>query len=288
MQAVLDDGSVLRETGEVRVGAELLLWAPDGTAAIAAGAPYDVVLLGLAGEVTGFGLTLAALRRAGRITDSTLVCAVGGGHRTPPADELAAVLALWGAALPRDGETVASPANAPTVRPPRALVIGGARSGKSAYAELRLLAEPRVRYVATAPLRADDPEWDARVQAHRARRPAAWTTVETGDVAAQLTSGGAVLVDDLGLWLTRLLDDHGGWTGPPPSAVSAACDELVAAWAECSTGAVLVVPDVGRGVVPATASGRLFRDLLGDVTARLARHSDEVVEVTAGLPRRLR
>lgn len=272
----------------MRVGQELLLWAPDGAVSVAAGQAYDVALLGLPGEVTVFGLTLAELRRAGRVNDETMVCAVGIGHLAPPPDELAALLALWGVLLPHDGETVTSPAERSAPRPPRALVVGGARCGKSAYAELRLLAEPRVRYVATAPPRADDPEWDASVQAHVARRPAAWTTVETGDVASQLTGADAVLVDDLGLWLVRLLDEHDAWAGAVPPAVTAAGDELVDAWRKCSTKAVLVAPEVGSGVVPATASGRLFRDLLGSLTARLAEHSDEVVQVTAGLPRRLR
>ena len=73
-----------------------------------------------------------------------------------------------------------------------------------------------------------DADWAARVQAHVRRRPAAWTTVETGDVAGLLRDADVpLLVDDLGLWLTRAVDDAGAWEGPV-DAVTAACDELVA------------------------------------------------------------
>ena len=167
-------------------------------------------------------------------------------------------------------------------------MLGGARSGKSAYAEQRLAAEPAVTYVATAPPREGDGEWAARVRAHVERRPTAWTTVETGDVAGLLASSTQpLLVDDLGLWLTRAVDDAAAWEGPL-DRVQAACDALVAAWRGRRGTAVLVAPEVGGGVVPATASGRRFRDLLGAVTTRLAAESDEVVQVVAGLPRRLR
>ena len=165
-------------------------------------------------------------------------------------------------------------------------MLGGARSGKSAYAEGLLQGE--VTYVATAPDRPGDAEWAERVRAHTARRPAAWTTVETGDVAGVLGAArGPVLVDDLGLWLTRALDDAAAWDDPAP-AFSAALDRLSGAWRGAAVPVVLVAPEVGAGVVPATRSGRVFRDLLGTATAALAADADEVVQVVAGLPRRLR
>jgi adenosylcobinamide kinase/adenosylcobinamide-phosphate guanylyltransferase len=168
------------------------------------------------------------------------------------------------------------------------LVLGGARSGKSAYAEQRLAAEPAVTYVATAPAREGDAEWARRVQAHVSRRPRAWSTLETGDVAQVLrTATTPLLVDDLGLWLVGVVDAAGAWEGPLGD-VEAACDELVAAWRACGVPVVLVAPEVGSGVVPGTASGRRFRDLLGALSARLAAAADEVVQVVAGLPRRLR
>ena len=114
------------------------------------------------------------------------------------------LLASWGCRAGRDGEVLALGAAAGR----RVLVLGGARSGKSAYAEGRV--QGQVTYVATAPPRAGDGEWDARVAAHVLRRPPDWETVETGDVAGVLrTAPGTVLVDDLGLWLVRLLDDGG-------------------------------------------------------------------------------
>ena len=279
-----------------------LLWATDtgvlGQEALqlAAGRAYDVVLLDLTSahlpdhhDLQTWPEQIAELRRRGAVSDRTAVHAVHLGHGNPPPDELDAVLAGWGASALRDGQLLDVGAAVPP-RPAarRVLVLGGARSGKSAYAEQRLAAEPAVTYVATAAPRDDDPEWSQRVAAHVRRRPGWWTTVETAEVAAVLRAARApLLVDDLGLWLVRMVDDAGAWEGPL-ERVEAACDDLVAAWAACGTTAVLVVPEVGSGVVPATSSGRRFRDLLGALTTRLAAASDEVVQVVAGLPRPLR
>ena len=258
---------------------------------------YDAVLLDLTGahlphhhDLRTWPEQVAALRRVRAVVDSTQVCATHLGHDNPPPAELDAVLAGWGATAPRDGDVLELGGTGPAWPRPsrRVLVLGGARSGKSAHAEALLAAEPAVTYVATAPPREGDGDWAARVQAHVVRRPASWTTVETGDVAHALrTARSPLLVDDLGLWLTRAVDDAGAWEGPA-DAVERAVDELVAAWRACSTTVVLVAPEVGSGVVPAHASGRRFRDLLGTVTTRLAAQSDEVVQVVAGLPRRLR
>ena len=280
-----------------------LLWGcdtgvlPERALDLAAERAYDVVALELTGGDLPTHLHLgtwpeqvAELRRRGAVTAGTRLLAVHLGHDNPPPDELDAVLAGWGARAPVDGEVVDT--GAPATAPPagrRTLVLGGARSGKSAHAERLLAAEPAVTYVATAPDRPGDEEWAARVRAHVARRPPGWRTVETGDVAGALRDAdGAVLVDDLGLWLTRLLDAAGAWEGPLPAAVDEVVDGLDRAWREVPGRAVLVAPLVGAGVVPATASGRRFRDLLGTVTARLAAGSDDVVEVVAGLPRVLR
>jgi adenosylcobinamide kinase/adenosylcobinamide-phosphate guanylyltransferase len=262
-----------------------LLWAPHGGSVEEPA--YDAVLLGLQ-DLATWPLELAALRRSGAVTDRTYVAAVGIGHHLPPTGELARLLRGWGAELPTDGDVVDLPAPRDRRRPRRVLVLGGARSGKSAWAEQRLAAEPVVTYVATAPARPGDAEWDARVQAHVGRRPATWQTVETADVAPLLDRPEALLVDDLGLWLTRLLDAHDAWEGPVPGAVDETCTALVEAWSRRTQAAVLVAPEVGAGVVPATASGRRFRDLLGALTSRLAAESDEVVQVVAGLPRELR
>ena len=280
-----------------------LLWATDtgvlGERALelVADRAYDAVLLDLTSahlpahhDLTTWPEQVAELRRRGAVVGSTAVHAVHLGHDNPPPPRLDDLLAGWGATAPRDGDVLTVGTGAVAASPPagRVLVLGGARSGKSAYAEQRLLAAPAVTYVATAPPRDDDADWAARVQAHVGRRPAGWTTVETGDVAGVLRDADVpLLVDDLGLWLTRAVDDAGAWEGPL-DAVTAACDDLVAAWRAFRGTAVLVAPEVGAGVVPATASGRRFRDLLGALTTRLAAESDEVVQVVAGLPRRLR
>ena len=173
-------------------------------------------------------------------------------------------------------EEVPPGANAAGIGPHRTLILGGARSGKSTEAERRLAAEPHVTYVATArPELADfDPEWAERVQAHRDRRPATWVTVETRDVAKVLNEEtGAVLVDCLSLWLGDAIehDDY-------PDRI----DELVEAWRGTRARVTAVSNEVGSGVVPDSASGRLFRDQLGRLNARIAAESDEVLLTVAG------
>jgi len=261
---------------------------PRQTVELARDRAYDVVLLELAGAPGSSHLTLATwpgqvarLRAAGAITAGTRVLAVHLGHGNPPPDELDRRLLALGARAGRDGELLDTGRDGR-----RVLVLGGQSSGKSAYAESRL--GPRVTYVATAPPRPGDAEWSDRVAAHAGRRPATWTTVETGDVAGVLRAArGEVLVDDLGLWLTRLLDGH--WDSPGARAVfDAGLAGLLQAWTTTCAHAVLVAPEVGSGVVPATSSGRLFADLLGRATQALASCSEEVVQVVAGQPRRLR
>ena len=172
----------------------------------------------------------------------------------------------------------------------RTLVLGGTRSGKSRHAELLLPDDQPVRYLATARQDPDDPEWAARLAAHRRRRPAGWCTVEEPDVAGLVRAGGApLLVDDLGTWLTRVLDDAGAWETPAvPPEVAARTSELVAAVQAAPGRVVLVSAEVGLGVVPATPAGRLFRDELGALNADLAAVCDEVLLLVAGLPMQLK
>ncbi len=264
---------------------------PDETVRLAGGRAYDAVLLELSTmalpthlDLTSFPVQVQRLRDAGAVTAGTQVVAVHLGHGNPPPDVLDALLASWGCRAGRDGEVLAL-GGAPGRR---VLVLGAARSGKSAHAEALLAGSPDVTYVATAPPRAGDTEWEARVAAHVLRRPPGWRTLETGDVAAVLgDADGAVLVDDLGLWLVRVLDDAQAWDRPEP-AFAAALADLLAAWAATRACVVLVAPEVGAGVVPEHRSGRVFRDLIGTATAALAGTADEVVQVVAGLPRRLR
>ena len=288
------DGSVLYD---IRAPDLRLLYAtdtgplPPGTIAACTGAAYDVVLLEETfGDATGhetghldlvtFPRQLAALREVGAVTDASDVVAVHLGHRNPPTAELVRRLAGWGARVVPDG-TILGP-RAPVSRPRRTLVLGGARSGKSAEAERRLAAEPEVLYLATGGQREGDPEWAARVAAHRIHRPRGWRTVETSDVAGVLgTATAPVLVDCLTLWLAGILDATDAWTGRLESA-RARVGELVDAWRRVPVPVVAVSNEVGSGVVPATPSGRLFRDELGRLNAALAAESEQVLLTVAG------
>jgi adenosylcobinamide kinase / adenosylcobinamide-phosphate guanylyltransferase len=175
----------------------------------------------------------------------------------------------------------------------RILITGGIRSGKSRYAERLLAGAPRVTYVATgpAPDTADDPEWAARIFDHRARRPAHWTTVETGDVAAALRrASGAILIDCLGTWLRSVIDRLGTWEEPLRTWEGdffVELDDLVHAWQARRGLAIVVTNEVGWGLVPQYRSGRVFTDLLGLINQRMAAASDEVIMMVSGRPLRL-
>jgi len=176
----------------------------------------------------------------------------------------------------------------------RLLVLGGARSGKSLYAEQRATQAGGggvVHYVATG-VRPEDAEWAARVVAHKARRPAHWTTTATTDIAEVLAAArpdAVLLVDCASLWLAAQLDDAGAWApGADPEAVTArlgaASAALLAAWAACPAWVAMVSNEVGSGVVPATPAGRRYRDELGRLNAALSAAADEAVLLVAGRP----
>lgn len=173
----------------------------------------------------------------------------------------------------------------------RILVLGGARSGKSAYAEQLLAGEPAVDYIATAAHDPSDAEWAERIARHRQRRPDHWTTLETPDLPGALGDGSTpALVDSVTAWLTTAMDATGVWTDPTAAdgALASAIDAVAGAWAATSRFVVAVSDEVGLGIVPDTASGRLFRDTLGLLNQRLAAAADDVWLVTAGIPLRLR
>jgi adenosylcobinamide kinase / adenosylcobinamide-phosphate guanylyltransferase len=168
----------------------------------------------------------------------------------------------------------------------RTLVLGGIRSGKSQWAETAIADssdDGRVRYIATGAAPAGDTDWSARIAVHRARRPAQWSTVETVDVATQLRSdtATATLVDDIGGWLTAVMDRRDAWSG---GSVGADVDELIDAVASFGSPLALVSPEVGLTVVPETAAGRRFADVLGGLNQRLAALCDRVVLVIAAQP----
>jgi len=168
-------------------------------------------------------------------------------------------------------------------RETRTLVIGGARSGKSALAERLVASDPGVVYVATAYPPGDDPEWTTRVRLHQERRPAHWTTVETIDLAPLLAEpGGPLLVDCLTLWLTRVMDKHDAWATADYAPVEAEIDALVDAWRGAEREAVAVTNEVGQGIVPEEAPVRRFRDLMGTLNTRIAAESGDVLWCVAG------
>lgn len=157
-------------------------------------------------------------------------------------------------------------------------VLGGARSGKSRYAErlIGALPPPWV-YVATA--EALDAEMAERIAAHRARRDAHWRTVEAPrDLAAALSACGnlPVLIDCLTLWLSNIM--------LADADVDGEMTLLETALAATTSPLVLVANEVGLGIVPEHPLGRRFRDLQGLLNARIAARADRVILMVAGLP----
>lgn len=159
------------------------------------------------------------------------------------------------------------------------LVLGGARSGKSTYAESLISAKPSPwRYIATA--QAFDNEMEERIATHRARRDEHWQTVDAPhDLAQALAAcpkGQPVLVDCLTLWLSnRMLAE---------ADIDAETRKLADVLARPTGHWVLVSNEVGSGIVPENALARRFRDEAGRLNQKIAALADEVVLVVAGLP----
>jgi len=179
------------------------------------------------------------------------------------------------------------------------LILGGARSGKSTYAEK--LAKERggdsVVYLATS--EAKDDEMRARIAKHRAARPSAWVTLEAPRRIAQVLGRERhgetlVLVDCITVLVANiLLKEGGGAEGDPfqskvGEAVDAEVAELLEFIRQSDADFLLVSNEVGMGLVPAYALGRAYRDLLGRVNQRLAAAADEVFFLVAGLPMRVK
>ncbi|MFJ2112536.1 bifunctional adenosylcobinamide kinase/adenosylcobinamide-phosphate guanylyltransferase [Streptomyces sp. NPDC087850] len=276
-------------------GGERLLYLPPGGApagvSAVADAPYDMVVA----DITGRPDAVARLRATGAIGPATELIAVHLDHDVPPGDELDRRLAAAGARAVPDGTTLTVGAYHPVPEVPRrTLVTGGARSGKSWEAEQRLTSFPGVVYVATGGGREGDAEWAARVRLHRDRRPASWRTVETCELVPLLgRDGPPLLIDCLSLWLTDAMDrvaawDDDAWYRDGAKALRERTGELVRAVRETRRTVVAVTNEVGGGVVPATASGRRFRDELGRLNAAVAAECEQVLLVVAGQPVRLR
>ncbi|MFF4057492.1 bifunctional adenosylcobinamide kinase/adenosylcobinamide-phosphate guanylyltransferase [Streptomyces sp. NPDC001668] len=275
-------------------GRRLLYLPPGGApAGLERGAveSYDMVL----SDVVRRPDALARLRAVGAVGATTDVVAVHVDHDVHPGAELGRRLAAAGARAVPDGTAlvVGGYEDVPDV-PRRTLVLGGARSGKSVEAERRLEAFPDVLYVATGGSRGGDTEWASRVAAHRERRPGSWRTTETCDLVPLLKDDGApLLIDCLSLWLTDAMDavgawDDAEWADGGERELRARVRELTDAVRETRRTVVAVSNEVGSGIVPATASGRRYRDELGRLNAAFAGECEQVVLVVAGQAMALR
>ncbi|MFI9049656.1 bifunctional adenosylcobinamide kinase/adenosylcobinamide-phosphate guanylyltransferase [Streptomyces sp. NPDC053427] len=282
------------------IAGERLLYLPPGGAPAgldnghgnSGGSPYDMVLLDVLERPDG----LARLRARGAVDAATDVVAVHIDHGAPPGPELHRRLAAAGARTVPDGTTlVVGEYHAVPDLPRRTLVLGGARSGKSAEAERRLESFPDVVYVATGGTREGDTEWAERIGLHRERRPASWRTVETCALVPLLEGEGTagpgdlspLLIDCLALWLTHAMDEVGAWDDDTWEATGRRAlreriDALAAAVRAARRPVVAVSNEVGSGVVPATAAGRRFRDELGRLNAAFGAECEQVLLVVAG------
>jgi len=172
---------------------------------------------------------------------------------------------------------------------PLILILGGARSGKSDYAEaLASQLGRNIVYIATAEAR--DDEMAARIVVHRQNRPAKWQTLEVPwQVGAALSSLAeqpeVLLLDCLTLLVSNIiLEMESEPQEAVEAAVSAEIDEIIAAQKRLDVPLIIVSNEVGLGLVPPYALGRLYRDVLGRANQRLAAQADRVLFMVAGLP----
>ncbi|KQI69120.1 adenosylcobinamide kinase [Loktanella sp. 3ANDIMAR09] len=158
-------------------------------------------------------------------------------------------------------------------------VLGGANSGKSAYAET-LLPDTGISRIYVATAQAFDDEMRAKIAAHRRQRGPDWTTIEAPMDAPQVlraqSPDAVVLLDCVTLWLTNVI--------LADADVDRACADLLDAIAACPCPVVVVSNEVGMGIVPDNALSRRFRAAQGRLNRDLAAQADQVVAVLAGLP----
>ncbi len=178
------------------------------------------------------------------------------------------------------------------------LIIGGARSGKSYFAqELAVKSGKPVLFVATAV--AGDEEMQQRIAEHRRARPAAWSTLEiTTHVGSQiqqkLREAQVVIVDCITLLVNNIFSQYTDQNGEPIDApliekeVASEISGLVECINRVDASFIIVTNEVGMGLVPANKIGRLYRDLLGKANQLLAERADEVYLMLAGLPVRIK
>lgn len=189
------------------------------------------------------------------------------------------------------------------------LVTGGARSGKSQFAEEQLWDKDKVCYIATGLVRKADEEWQERVRLHQERRPSAWATHEQyADLGTWLLAQDYeyYLLDCATMLTTNVLFDSIGQLFPDKLALSddnflskqeqtLIAQKITAEWArlmasikQIEATVYVVTNEIGLGIVPDTALGRYFRDVLGRVNQDLAKEASEVYLVICGLSQRLK
>ncbi len=163
------------------------------------------------------------------------------------------------------------------------LVLGGARSGKSRYAQKLASELKRVAFIATA--RPTDPEMRRKIARHRSERPASWETLEAPtDLASAIESQGrkadVILVDCLTFYLANVMGSTRGVRAKIEKRLEQVCHAI-----QTSRSSVIVVSnEVGCGVVPPFRSGRRYRDLLGQLNQQMAEIADRVIFMVAGIP----
>ena len=174
------------------------------------------------------------------------------------------------------------------------LILGGARSGKSSYAqELAAKLGERVVYVATAEV--GDEEMQERIAAHRAERPASWHTVEAPTQVGAVLMTETLKADVILLDCITLLTSNVLLSFPESVTLDevqremdSEVDGLVAAFKQGEADWIIVSNEVGLGLVPAYPLGRTYRDVLGRVNQRLAQVADEVLFMVASLPMKVK
>ncbi|MBI2288634.1 MAG: bifunctional adenosylcobinamide kinase/adenosylcobinamide-phosphate guanylyltransferase [Chloroflexi bacterium] len=178
------------------------------------------------------------------------------------------------------------------------LITGGARSGKSRFAqELALKSAKSVLFVATA--FAGDEEMRQRIAEHRRTRPAAWTTLEVtthlgSRIRQEIGVAQVVIIDCITLLINNIFTRYAGPAAEDIDAslvekdIVSEIDELIDCIDRLDVDFIMVTNEVGAGLVPANQMSRCYRDLLGRANQMLARRADEVYLMVAGLPMRIK
>jgi adenosylcobinamide kinase / adenosylcobinamide-phosphate guanylyltransferase len=162
------------------------------------------------------------------------------------------------------------------------LIVGGARSGKSRYAQKLAQGFDRVTFIATA--RASDSGMHRKIARHRSERPASWETVEAplgleGAIQSRSVEADMLIIDCLTLYLANLMHAK-----RRQESILRHLNQICEAIRCAKSSIIIVSNEVGCGIVPAFRSGRLYRDLLGQLNQQIARIADRVVLMVAGVP----